>query len=157
MVPEPIHKPSYVADLERSYGGPSQAAFGSAVFFEPDTDPEKLEKNALAKYQHFCGDTWTRFGEENWLGNWNQVYARETKSQCDIVAELESLEDRDARRSASMLLENAEAHGALRKALDDAQVSEVRVFRIGDGGAMSGLLIASLRPEGAVYLVFLLD
>lgn len=157
MESESLHKPSFVTDLEQFYGGPSKSAYGSAVFFEPGIEAEHLENDSLAKYQYFCGDTWTRFGEENWLTNWSQVFARTDNSQRDIVTELSSLDDRDARRLASMLLDNVGAHGALRTALDDSQVSEMRVFKMGDGGAMSGLLIAALRPEGAVYLVFLLD
>ena len=29
------NKPKYVTDLEAAYGAPSQAGFGSAVFYEP--------------------------------------------------------------------------------------------------------------------------
>ena len=93
MESESLLKPSYITDLEQAFGGPSQAAFGSAVFFEPDADAGRLEEIALATYQHFCGETWTRFGADKWLEHWVQVYARETESTRDIVAELGSLDD----------------------------------------------------------------
>ncbi len=152
-----ITKPSYVEELEQAYGVPSQAAFGSAVFYEPDIGESHLDEFALSRHKYFCGETWTRFGEENWLENWKQVFGRKSGSKGDIVAELGSLEDRDARSSASMLLDNAESHDALIAAFDDPGVSSLRIFRIGDGNAMSGLLIASLRRDGAVALVFLMD
>lgn len=157
MEPQSLPKPLYVQKLEQSFGPPSQSAFGSAVFFEPSVAAADLEKSGLAKYRHFCGQTWERFGEKNWLNSWQQVYLRESQSKREIVSELHSIEDRDARNSVSMLLDNAASHDALRTAFDNSQVSEMRVFKIGDGNAMSGLLVAALRPEGAVFLVFLLD
>ena len=157
MEPGAIPSTAYVAELERAYGGPSQSAFGSAVFFSPNETATTLEPTARAKYEYFCGETWTRFGPENWLAAWKPVYARQAQSPRDVVAELRALDDPDARQSAAMLLDNDELHGALRTAFDDAQVAALQVYKIGDGGAMSGVLIAATRPEGALCLVFLLD
>ncbi len=157
--------PAYVTALEAIYGVPSQAGFGSAVFFDPvDTTgaEQDLEPAARAKYQHFCGEIWQRFGEANWLATWKQVYARQEGAKRDIVTELRSIPENDVRLSASMILDNtdppAKAHQALANAFDDPQVAELRVYRIGDGAAMSGLLIAARRPaEGSLFLVFLMD
>jgi len=50
-------KPSCVLELQNVFGGPSQSAFGSAVFFDA-ADQEELEKQGLAIYKHFAGKTW---------------------------------------------------------------------------------------------------
>lgn len=81
----------------------------------------------------------------------------------DIVAELRAISDPDAAQSVPMILDNIDnaeqARTALATAFDDPAVSEVRVFNLGDGGAMSGILIAGrLQVTGKVIvLVFLLD
>ena len=158
-------KPSYVTDLEQVYGVPSQAAFGSSVFYDPADATEtaaSLEHNALAKYKYFCGETWERFGEDNWLRTWKQVYSRAAHTKRDIVTELRSISESSVRLSAPMLLDSiqdvAAAHAALAHAFDDPKVADLRVFNIGDDQAMSGLLIAAQRPsEGSIFLVFLLD
>lgn len=49
-------KPVYVTDLEIAYGTPSQAGFGSAVFYEPMAGDVSLAQMALDKYQYFVGD-----------------------------------------------------------------------------------------------------
>jgi hypothetical protein len=80
----------------------------------------------------------------------------------DLVAELEAIGDPDAKRSVPLLLELVENADAARKALaaafDDPAVSELAVYTLGDGQAMSGLLVASRRdPDGALILAVLMD
>lgn len=154
--------PLYAAALEAAYGAPSQAGMGSAVFFEQLSPDGDLEKAAQAKYRRFVGASWERFGEKAWMGPWKQVHARAAGARPDVVAELRALPDAQARSSAGMLLdvvENAEkARAALAGAFDDPAVAELRVFTLGDGGAMSGLLVAGRRTTGdALFLVFLMD
>lgn len=154
--------PEYVAALESAFGVPSQAGTGSAVFFERQAAGTDLQKLALEKYRHFVGDLWERFGEQAWMGPWKQVYARVDGSQGGIVAELRGLPDPGARSSAEMIVtvvEGAEeARAALSKAYDDPAVSELRIFELGDGAAISGLLVAGRRASGeATFLVFLMD
>jgi hypothetical protein len=58
------------------------------------------------------------------------------------------------------VVENAEAaRAALSAAFDDPAVTELRAFNLGDGGAMSGLLVAGRRAPGgeSAFLVFLMD
>ncbi len=155
-------KPEYVADLEAAYGAPSQSGFGSAVFYESLAATDDLAQKALEKYQYFVGDLWERYGEDAWLGPWKEVYVRQAGSTPDIVAELKGNTDPDARLSVPMVLdvvENAEvARQALSAAYDDPAVTELRVFNLGDRGAMSGLLVAARRGSGeATFLVFLMD
>ena len=68
--------PGYAADLAAAYGPPSQAAFGSAVFFEKVTPADSLEQTALEKYKYFVGDLWERYGDDAWMGPWKEVYSR---------------------------------------------------------------------------------
>jgi hypothetical protein len=156
-------KPPYVIDLEAAYGAPNQAGFGSAVFHEQLEASASLERAALAQYQYFVGDLWERYGQEAWMGPWKEVYARKGDSTPDILSELNSITDADARSSVPMILEvveNAEAaRQALAAAYDDAAVTELAVYTVGDGEAMSGLLVAGRRGETgeATFLVFLMD
>ncbi len=156
-------KPADVADLEAAYGAPSQAGFGSAVFYEPLGADDSLTDAALAKYKYFTGELWERWGEDAWMGPWKEVYTRPAGAKADIVAELRGITDFDARSSAPMILDVVQdadkAKAALAAAFDDPAVSELRVFNLGDGGAMSGILVAGRRAQAgeAVFLVFLLD
>ena len=155
-------KPSHVTDLEAAYGAPSQAGFGSAVFYDQMAEASSLEQAALEKYKCFAGDIWERYGEEAWTGPWKRVYARKADPTPGIVTELRSITDADARASVPMILEVVEnadaARQALSEAYDDPAVTDLRVYNLGDGEAMSGLLIAARRDGGdAAFLVFLWD
>ena len=152
-----------VADLEAAYGQPSQAGFGSAVFTEALDASDSLEQAALKKYQYFVGDLWERYGEDAWMGPWKEVYARPAGAEADIAAELRGIDDQSTALSAEMILDNVDNADAARAALsavyDDPAVTELRVFNLGDGEAMSGLLVVGRRVESAdaTFLVFLLD
>jgi heat shock protein HslJ len=155
-------KPAYVADLEASYGPPSQEGFGSAVFYEQLAVGADLEAMAKKYYRHFVGDLWEKWGEAKWLGPWQQVYARDPNATRDIVAELRGIADPKAHVSVPMILdelENADkARQALAVAFNASGVNDLRVYSIGDGEQMSGLIVAGQRTNGeATFLVFLLD
>lgn len=156
-------KPQYVADLEAAYGPSSQSGFGSAVFYEPISADDSLTDAALAKYKYYAGELWERWGEETWMGPWKEVYARADGAGPDIVGELRAISDPDAAISAPMILDVVQDAGnarvALAAAFDDPTVTELRVFNLGDGGAMSGILVAGRRAgtADATFLVFLLD
>jgi len=166
LVPTPARMndgvPDPVAALQTAYGAPSQAAFGSAVFYEPRAGSADLEALALEQYKYFVGELWDRYGEAAWMGPWRQVYARPAGATPDIVAELSAIDDFDASLSVPMILEAVDeaeqARAALSAVYDDPTMAEVAVYTLGDGGAMSGLLVAGRRTTGdAVFLVFLLD
>jgi hypothetical protein len=156
-------KPDAVSRLEAAYGGPSQGGFGSAVFHEPLGGADDLTQAALSTYKTFVGTLWELYGEQAWMGPWKEVYDRKAGSQPDIVAELRGIADPDARLSVPMVLDNVDGAEAARAALsavfDDPAVTELRVFNLGDGGAMSGVLVAGRRGAGgaATFLVFLMD
>jgi hypothetical protein len=154
--------PDNVKDLQTTYGEPSAAGFGSAVFFEPQPAADDLETAALDKYKHFVGKSWTPEREAAWLGAWRKIYTRPSGDRADIIAELRAISDRAARSSVTMLLDSVDnpdqARQALTAAFDDAAVLQLAVYNLGDGEAMSGLLIAARRDDSAaVFLVFLLD
>ena len=156
-------KSETVADLEAAYGPPSPAGFGSAVFHEQIDAAGDLRQVALEKYEYFVGDLWARYGENAWMGPWKEVYTRDPGAKGDIVAELRGIQDPEAARSVPMILENIEgadrARAALSAVYDDPAMTELRVFNLGDGEAMPGLLVAGRRAAtgDAIFLVFLLD
>ena len=155
-------RPKYVLLMESAYGPPSQNGFGSAVFFETIGKDEPLEKAALEKYKYFAGETWDRFGEDAWMSGWKQVYTRQKGANHDVVAELRAIEDWDVSQSIPMILEGVKdadfGRFTLSKAFDATNVTELMVFNLGDGGAMSGVLIAGRRHNNeATFFVFLMD
>jgi len=157
-----LKKPSYVQNLEKVYGPPNQEAFGSAVFHEVLKDSD-LAEEAQNKYRYFVGDLWERYGEEAWLSAWKQIYTREQDTESDIVKELKDISDFDASMSIDQFLESVEnpeeAQSALKTAFDDPVVNKLFVYTVGDGEAMSGILIAALRKKNdeGTFLVFLMD
>jgi hypothetical protein len=156
-------KPAYVTALEAAYGAPSHAGMGSAVFYMPMDKEDDLSKAAQAAYRYFVGDLWERWGEDAWMGPWKEVCSRRAGGKPDILAELRGINDLDARNSVPMILENIDgaekARAALAAAYNDSSVTELRVYNLGDGEAMSGLLIAGRREASgeATFLVFLMD
>jgi len=75
---------------------------------------------------------------------------------------LRAIDDADAALSVEMILDNIDEPAAARAALaavfDDPAMREVVVFNLGDGAAMSGVLVAGRRTTGeAVFLLFLMD
>jgi hypothetical protein len=159
----PSPSPPYYTDLVTVYGAPSQAGFGSAVFYDSIEPGSDLEPVALQYYQHFVGKLWEQFGADAWISAWKQVYARTGGVKPDIVAELQAISDRNAAQFVPILLlaetENGDqAQQALAAAYDDLQVTDLRIYAIGDGAAMSGLLLAGCRTTGeTTILVSLLD
>lgn len=146
-----------------AYGAPSQAGFGSAVFTELLAPADDLAERAVARYQHCLGDQWSAAGADTWLASWREVYRRPEVRKHDIVAELRSITDSAARLSVPMILDvvtdSASARSALAAAYDDDAITDLRVFTLGDGAAMSGLLVCAEErsPRTAIFLVFLLD
>jgi hypothetical protein len=155
-------KPQYILDLETYYGKPSQEGFGSAVFFKKVKTADFLEQIAQEQYEYFVGDKWIEWGPDTWLGTWKEAYSREAGAEHDIIAELNAIEDFDTKMQVDMILNNIEnaeeAQKALAAAYDDTSVTKLQAYNIGDGEAMSGLLLAGRRQNGeGTFLVFLMD
>lgn len=149
--------------LQAIYGPPSQAGFGSAVFHEQLPPGTALAAIALQGYQHFVGPLWEQFGADAWMSAWKRVYVRPDGIQPNIVAELGAIADPLAAQYVPMLLlaetENyARAQQALASVFDDPQMTDLRLYAIGDGAAMSGLLLAGGHITGeTTILISLLD
>lgn len=157
-------RPAYVSALEASYGAPSEAGFGSSVFFVPGPMDRDLEEVAKHYYQHFVGkQRWDPSAAERWLGQWREVYRRTPGATSPgICAELRTLDDREARMQGDLILnvgENPEAaRKALEQAYDSSEVADLRMYMIGDGEAMSGMMLIGVRKSGeATVLIVLMD
>ena len=132
------NKPDYVTRLESSYGAPSQAAFGSAVFCEQLKATDSLADAALRRPASSSAIYWERYGEgpRGWDRGKRSMHARPAPSP-DIVAELHGIDNPDAVNSTPMILDNIDdaeqARTALAAAYDDPTVTNLRVFNLGDG------------------------
>jgi hypothetical protein len=152
-----------VIDLQSVYGVPNQAGFGSAVFDARIEPGSALEAVARDCYQHFVGKLWEKYGESAWMSTWKQVFDRPNGIQPDILAELRTIADMPSSEYLPILLltetnDNDHAQQALAAVFNDPQITELKVFSIGDGAAMSGLLLAGSRATGeTTILVSLLD
>ena len=158
----PGEKPAYVTGLEQAYGPPSQEGFGAAVFFEVADESDDLAALALKVYRHFTGELWERWGEAAWMTPWKEVYTRKKGTNRDVASEVRGIDDPDASISVPLVLETMadpeSAVKALSIAYDAPDVADFRVFTIGDGNAMSGLLLAGRRENGeATFLTVLMD
>ncbi len=157
-------KPGYIANLEAVYGPPNAAGFGSAIFHEKLEDDEDLENVAQGAYRCFVGKLWERWGRDVWMSPWREVYTRPVSSgPRDIVAELRGINEPGVAASVPLIVEVGETpertHAVLSAAFDNAEVTELRVFAIGDGEAISGLLVAGKRTASAsaTLLVAMMD
>jgi hypothetical protein len=92
-----------------------------------------------------------------------QVYARQTGKTSQIVSELKVIATTEVASFVPLLLlthteQSEKAQKTLSTVYDDPGVAELRLYTIGDGGAMSGLLIIGHRTTGeAIILISLLD
>lgn len=151
-----------ISELEKWYGPAEPAGMGNAVVVDPLPVSESLEAVAKQRYQWFVGKMWQSVGEAAWLENWKEVYRRPEEGQHDILAELKAISDRDARQSVPLMIADREnaaaASAALQKVYDSPKILELRVFNLGDGGAMSGLIVAGRTDdEQTVQVIFLMD
>lgn len=155
--------PDAFDELEARFGGPSDDGFGSAVFRRPAPPGSDLEALARDVYRDFVGELWTRFGAEAWTGAWSELAARSAAAEGSVLDLLGAIADPLGRSAADMLVNGGPDPEAAAKALADAfdreGISGLKVFRIGDGEAMSGVIVAgSDRDAGeAAFVAFLMD
>ena len=158
---DPTNPSASLAALEAVFGPASDAGFGSATFSV--AGGADLAAIALATYRWFVGAKWAGFGEAAWMGAWRRVYARPAGGPRDVVAELSALPDREAKSSAGVMMdgleEPARGKAALAAAFDAADVTRFEVYNLGDGAAMSGVLLVAARgaSDPVTIVAFLLD
>lgn len=160
--PSSTQQANRTAALRAIFGPPSQLGFGSAVFAERVDQPQDLEAVAKRCYRHFLGKKWAAAGESVWMAPWQRVYTRPSNLRPAILAELHSIQNPAVRSSISMLLDGHDTPEAARQALstvyDDAAMETVEVYTLGDGAALSGVLIVGRTRSGAATLLaFLMD
>jgi hypothetical protein len=155
--------PTWVASLQSVFGPPSDAGFGSAVFYSPPgAGTLSLEAMARIHYERFCGERWTELGGEQWLGVWRQLYDRPAGQPGAVLSEIPALVDPEVRSAALMLWEGGPeptaARAALQAAFDATIVEKFHIYKIGDGEAMSGAILAAETMRGEqCCLIILLD
>ena len=148
--------------LEKVYGKPNSTGFGSAVFFDDSKQNADLASIALDVYKLFIGEKWNAETETTWMSAWKKVYERSPGNAADILSELNNIKDADAKRSVPLLtelVENAEQGKlALAAAYNHPDISQVELFSVGDGEAMSGLLLCGLfNDHSACSVICLMD
>lgn len=152
-----------IANLVAAIGGPSQCGFGSAVFIKKVNSNENLETRSIETYKYFVGPLWQRFGEDAWMTPWREIFSRKGGAHRDILAELLGIQDRQSAAAVSMILNSIDGAGVVQIALsavfDNALIDELHVYKVGDGQAISGILVCGYsRLVGeAVFLIFLMD
>jgi hypothetical protein len=149
-------------NLEKVFGPASASGFGSAVFSEAATPLISLDSVALKHCKAFLGVKLTPQTEAIWMNEWRRVYVRGRESKAGIQNELLSIADPDAKRSVPLLTELIEdadrARLALSGAFDHPDVQELAVYKLGDGEAMSGIMIsARYKAEVIISVVALMD
>lgn len=140
-----------ISRLQEIYGGPEVRGLGSGVIEIPLDDESRFESTAKERYRVFCGEIWERFGPENWMGQWAEVYRRPVAkggSAAAIESELRGLEDHPASMAGSLMLDNIDdadaAKETLKRVFDDPAIRRLSIYRLGDGEAIFGIMIAAL-------------
>jgi hypothetical protein len=165
--------PPDISILQQIYGDANVHGMGSSVVCVTLHPTDTLEHIAKKRYQEFCGEIWDRFGPDNWLRQWEAVYHRPQgqMGNGNILEELRGLTDHPMDLCVSMLLDNVEDAEAgkveMSRIFNARNIGQLSVYRLGDGEAFTGLLIAAVfSREGtqaqetnrqAVLLTFLMD
>jgi hypothetical protein len=159
---EPL--PQYVRDLIDLYGPPTARKLGTAVFYEKVTPETNLEQVALRHYREFKGDSWERFGADFWLKPWQLLYQRPRDRQPDIMSELQAMID--ASYFADGYIDGLEidpindetAQNCLTAAYNAPEVTDLRIYALGDDDIIEGRLILGYRANGeTTSLIVMMD
>jgi hypothetical protein len=139
-----------IAALENIFGKATDAGFGSAVFHGATVAGDSVENKAVEHYKKFLGAKYNAEREQAWMSPWKNVFTRSNKGS-GIVSELASITDAEAKRSVPLFTEFTSepeaAASALASAFDHEHVKDLAVFRIGDGEAMSGLILTTIYDD----------
>jgi hypothetical protein len=146
--------------LESKFGKPNNNGFGSSVFYELSRDEMKLDEIALEDYKLFMGEKWTDNSSIDWMGGWKKVYDRQTNGAGNIIDILSGIHDPEVHPFVSLLLEGPESatetHQPLMDAFNHPDIDNVGIYKVGDGDAFGGLMIAAKYNNGEVCTVITL-
>jgi hypothetical protein len=142
-----------MTSLEAVYGTANDKGFGSTVYHEASLPGESISELARRHYTKFLGKQWNSSTEKRWMSVWKKVYERPGGAKKDILAELASVSDQNAQAAIPLLtelIENADAgKKALAAAFNHPDLSTLAIHTIGDGEAMSGVMVSGL--YGQIY------
>jgi len=149
-------------NLEQVFGPANASGFGSAVFREAVNPPIVLDSIALNHFKKFLGKKLTPQTERTWMDGFRRVYSRGKDVKADILRELSSIGDSDAKSSIPLLTEliqNAEqGRSALSGAFNHPDVQDLSAYKLSDGEAMSGIMITATYKNGlACSVIALMD
>jgi hypothetical protein len=151
-----------LTELERVFGKASAAGFGSAVFHGQAKPTETSASIAWEHFKSFLGPKWTPERQKAWEGGWKLLYTRPAAAEGNIMAELGSISDPEGKRAIPLLTELIEdadtAKKALTAAFNHADVRQLSMHHLGDGEAISGIMISALYNDGmACSVIALMD
>ncbi|NEO27320.1 MAG: hypothetical protein F6K03_10595 [Kamptonema sp. SIO4C4] len=152
-------------DLSHPHHNNKRGLADLAIFYETINPEADLDEIALRYYQQFVGASWDEFGESVWMGSWELLYVRPDGRKGDIVSEFTALEDLDNLSNMLELTPDYEedyekSKQYLAAAYDDPEVSQLRIYQIGDAGGgdvMEGRLILGCRRNGEMTILALID
>lgn len=146
-----------LSELEKIYGTANSNGFGSVVFLEILPEDKSPETMALKHYRDFIGAKWTDDTEAVWLTGWKNVYLRQVGKKPDILTELDEINDQQAKLSVPLLTEiitDAEqGRKVLAAVFDHPLVTYLTVNLIGDGAALSGIIVTGVFSDKKVCSV----
>lgn len=170
--------PQYALDLIALYGSPpsqpGDSLMGTAVLYEqvkPGTDVEHV---ALRFYQRCVKhDPRQDFINSRWMRTWKLLYQRTPEAQPNVFCELAMVAQRldyidrlgndlglyfypEEIIGDWEIQRNSTKQPVLATVFDDPAVDDFRIYAIGDGEVLEGLLLLAGRTNGAVTALVLL-
>lgn len=156
--------PQYVRDLMDFYSPPRQDARGVAIFYEHIQPGSDLEAVARHHYRYFVGEQWER-RPEAWMRPWKLIYRRARDIDPCFVAEITAAATLAGEKHQNLFPkflkinpgDYVRAYTVLKAAFDSPEVEDFRVYSIGDGEVLEGLLAISPRRNGETVIFAFFD
>ncbi|MGC9524506.1 MAG: hypothetical protein ACP5D7_03095 [Limnospira sp.] len=156
--------PQYAQDLMDFYSPPRQDARGVGIFYEQIQPEADLEKMARHHYQYFVGEQWDRHSDA-WMRPWKLIYQRARDIDPCFVAEITAAATLAGEKHQNLFSkflninpdDYVQAYTVLQTAFDSPEVEDFRVYTIGDGEVVEGLLAISHRRNGETVIFAFLD
>lgn len=147
------------ARLQALLGPCAPVGMGDAVCHEPLAAGVPLETWARDKSLVLANKGWENFQPEMWRAQFRELYRRPESATGAITDELAALTGDNIELVIGNFLDNRDNAGELKQSLtavfDAPAMSEVVVYRIGDGQALAGvLLVGRQRGKNEVTCVY---
>jgi hypothetical protein len=151
----------------------SRFIVGVNAFFDKIEPGRDLDQVALRYYQHFLGNQWDwkpwNWQPEDgiiWLKSWKLAYQRQRDRALDILDELnqsyalceKGIDDLYNSLDLSFDRDYDKLRNALMAAFSAPDVTDFRVYDLGDGEVLEGILALGYRDNGEIMvLAYLTD